>query len=143
MATDVVDLLLAQHEEILKTLDEVRANAGEPRADAFSRLQALLIAHERGEQAVVHPVTRDATGDPEIVAERVREERAADLALADLRGLDLDGGEFARRFDEFRDAVIAHAGWEERVEFPSLRATQTTERLLAMAGELRAAQAMA
>lgn len=142
MAIDVVDLLLAQHEEIFKTLDEVRANTGEPRADAFLRLEALLTAHEHGEQRVVHPVTRDVTEDPEIVVDRLREEREADFALADLRGLDLDSAEFDERFAAFRDAVIAHAGWEERVEFPSLRATQTTEQLLAMAGEMRAAQAM-
>jgi hemerythrin superfamily protein len=139
---DIVDILLAQHAEVLAVLDEVRKGSGEQRAGAFSRLQALLHTHERGEQEVVHPVTRGVVEDPEIVADRVREEQQADLALAELRGLDLDSAAFDERFREFRDAVIAHAGWEERVEFPALRQSRTAEQLLAMANRLRTVQSM-
>jgi hemerythrin superfamily protein len=139
---DVVDVLIAQHVALLESLDEVRHTRGAERAGAFARVQAMLTAHERGEQEVVHPVTKGVVDDPEIVAERVLEERQADLSLAELRALNPDSDEFDRRFAAFREAVIAHAGWEERVEFPELRRTQTAEQLRYLANELRAVQAM-
>jgi len=139
---DIVDVLIAQHQELIDNLDDVRRSRGGPRADAFALLQVLLRAHEQGEQEVVHPVTRGLVDDPETVFERVHEEQGLDLSLSELRGLDLDGAEFDRRFHAFRDAMIAHLGWEERVEFPGLRARRTAEQLFAMANELRAVQAI-
>src|SRR5215467_4303224 len=139
---DVVDVLIAQHQELLDTLDEVRGSSGTPRADAFARLEALLRTHEQGEREVVHPVTRELVEDPETVLDRVREEQRADLALAELRRLEPDSAEFDAGLREFRDDLIAHVGWEERVELPSLRARQTAEQLRMMANELRTVQAM-
>lgn len=141
-AGDIVDVLIAQHEELIQALDEVRGSGGAERAGAFARLEELLRAHERGEREVVHPVTRELVEDPESVLDRVREEQRADLALAELHRLDPDSAEFDEELREFRDGWIAHIGWEERVELPSLRAGQTAEQLRVMANELRTVQAM-
>jgi hypothetical protein len=139
---DIVDVLIAQHQELLDALDEVRRCEGAPRADAFARFDALLSTHEQGEREVVHPVARELVDDPETVLDRVREEQAAHLALAELRDLDPDGAEFDAALREFRDRLIAHIGWEERVELPCLRARRTAEQLRVLVGELRTVQAM-
>jgi hypothetical protein len=141
-AGDIVDVLIAQHQELLDALDEVRGRGGAPRAAAFVRFRALLRAHEHGEREVVHPVTRELVDDPETVLDRVREEQHADRALAELGALDPDSAEFDAGLREFRDDLITHAGWEERVELPCLRARQTAEQLRMMANELRTVQAM-
>jgi len=139
---DVVDLLLAQHEQIEGLLDDVAAATGAGRAEAFKALQRVLRIHEQGEQEVVHPVTRDGAVAPELATARVVEERRADLALAELRELDLDSPDFDAKFTDFRDAVLSPARAEQDDEFPLLRKTQNSERLLAMANQLRAVQSM-
>lgn len=140
---DIVDILLAQHEQIAEHLDDVACATGEKRAEAFKTLQRVLRIHEEGERHVVHPVTRDAAVAPEVATARVAEEQRADLALAELRDLDIESDEFDEKFAEFRAAVLEHARVEQDEEFPLLRKTQTSERLLAMANQLRTVQSMA
>jgi hypothetical protein len=140
---DIVDILLAQHEQITEYLDDVACATGQKRVEAFKTLQRVLRVHEEGEQHVVHPVTRDAAVAPEVATARIAEERRADLALAELRQLGLDSDEFDAKFAEFRAAVLEHARLEQDEEFPLLRKTQTNERLLAMANQLRTVQSMA
>jgi len=139
---DIVDILLAQHEQIREHLDDVANATGQHRVEAFKALARVLHIHEQGEQHVVHPVTRDRVAAPEVATERVAEEHQADIALGDLAGLGLDTSEFDRRFAEFRAAVLAHAQHEQDEEFPLLRTTQTSEQLLAMANQLRTVQSM-
>lgn len=139
---DIVDILLAQHREIREHLDDVANATGEQRVEAFKALARVLHIHEQGEQHVVHPVTRDGAVAPEVAMQRVAEEHRADLALGELGELDLDSPDFDARFTEFRAAVLAHAQHEQDEEFPLLRKTQTAERLLAMANQLRTVQSM-
>jgi len=139
---DIVDILLAQHEQIREHLDDVANATGAQRIEAFKALARVLHIHEQGEQHVVHPVTRDWVAAPEVAAARVTEEHEADIALGDLAELGLDTPEFDKRFAEFRATVLAHAQLEQDEEFPLLRKTQTSEKLLAMANQLRTVQSM-
>jgi hypothetical protein len=100
--------------------------------------------HELGEQAVVHPVTRDHTRrDGDVLARAcAAEEETARWAILDLRDLGVDHPSFTAKFAAFRQAVLDHAAHEERDEFPLLRRYVPKQRLHTMANEFRNVQAM-
>lgn len=137
---DVVDVLLDQHEQIRRSLDEVAAAAGEAKAVAFLELETLLYVHETGEQQVVHPVMREVPGESDIVDARVQEEETADGLLRKLRDLNVNSYDFNETFMTLRSVVLAHVSAEEREEFPRLRSAVPADQLLSMADQLRASQ---
>jgi Hemerythrin HHE cation binding domain len=141
---DVVALLMQQHGDIRNLFDTVEAATGADRRDAFRRLVRLLAAHETAEEEVIHPYARRAVaGGPQVVADRLREERAAKELLARMDGMDTDDPSFPRELAELRAEVMAHARAEERYEFAHLRRTASRRRLAAMAKAVKAAEAMA
>ena len=139
---DVVDLLLHQHHEVKRSLTEVETLDGESKMAAFGRLEKLLISHENAEQEVVHPVTRDQAGDPDLAHDLVHDEDDATAAMAELHSLGAGNPDFDPKFSSLRDAVLGHNEREEAEEFPLLRRTQSAQRLEEMADDLRAVQSM-
>lgn len=141
---DVVDLLLAQHARIEELFLLVSGGTGEARKDAFDDLVRLLAVHETAEEEVVHPLGRTLPGGNDaVIDERLAEERQAKEMLRTL----IDGGVDADGFDAgivlLRDAVLTHARYEERYEFPRLRQHVPPDRLRALAGAVRAAEEFA
>jgi uncharacterized membrane protein/hemerythrin superfamily protein len=140
-SADVVDVLMAQHEQVKSLMDQVASTEGPQKQQLFADIVDLLKTHEKGEQRVVHPVTRSSVQDGAATANaRLGEEERADQLLAEMEGLTVDSVEFDAWFDRLRHAVLAHAEHEEREEFPKLRRELAPERLRTMADELVAAQ---
>jgi hypothetical protein len=137
--TDIVDVLLSQHEQIEQLMAAVATD--DDRSAAFDDLQTMLKMHEFGEQKVVHPVTRDAGNSSAIAEESVQEENRADRALAILAGLGVDHPDFLDEFAAFRSDVLNHAKHEELHEFPPLREQLPAAELRAMASRLLDVQA--
>jgi hemerythrin superfamily protein len=141
----VVDLLLAQHARIEELFLLAGAGDREVKRDAFDDLVRLLAVHETAEEEVIHPLARDlpGSGGDALVDDRLEEERQAKEMLQAL----LDGGVEADGFDSallvLREAVLRHARHEERYEFPRLRQHVPAGRLRALAGAVRAAEAVA
>ncbi|XTZ14387.1 hemerythrin domain-containing protein [Micromonospora echinospora] len=140
---DVVDLLLAQHAQIEQLFLLTIGGTGDVRREAFDDLVKLLAAHETAEEEVVHPLARTLPGDDEMVDDRLAEERQAKETLQTLirGGVDADG--FDTGIILLRDAVLTHARYEERYEFPRLRQYVPPDQLLTMAAAVRAAEATA
>jgi hemerythrin superfamily protein len=142
---DVVDLLLAQHAQIEQLFLLVIGSTGDTRRDAFNDLVKLLAAHETAEEEVVHPLARQLPGggNDEMVDDRLDEERQAKETLQTLiaGGVDADG--FDTGIILLRDAVLQHARYEERYEFPRLRQHMPADRLRSLATAVRAAEATA
>lgn len=140
---DVVDLLVAQHQRVKELMDRVAAAEGAQRQQMFGELVELLRTHEKGEQRIVHPVTRSSVHDGDATANaRLGEEERADelIAQAEAAELSADSVEFDAWFERLRHAVLDHAGHEEREEFPKLRGEVLPARLRTMAEELLAVQ---
>ena len=138
---DVVDLMLAQHLEIVAAFDMVR-DAPEPdRTEMFAVLVDLLRRHERAEQRVVHPVVRtiaDEAGGPGAVADaRIEEENAADELLASLIANGVADQNFDAGLARLQQMVQDHAAHEESEEFALLRSHLPADRLRRMAGQVR------
>ncbi|MEV4460933.1 hemerythrin domain-containing protein [Microbispora sp. NPDC049633] len=138
---DVIDLLLAQHNQIKTMFAEVAAARGERRRELFNDLVRLLAVHEAAEEQVVHPAARSKAGE-EVVEARLHEEDEAKHALSDLYDLGVDHPEFDARLAALEKAVVDHATHEEREEFPRLRQETSPERLRRMAGAVRVAEAI-
>jgi hemerythrin superfamily protein len=141
---DVVDLLLTQHARIEEQFLLVSAATGDAKRDGFDDLVRLLAIHETAEEEVVHPVSRGIVdgGDP-LIDDRLEEERQAKEMLQQLLKAGVDGAGFDAGLLLLRNAVLTHARYEERYEFPELRAKVPADRLRAMAGAVRAAEAVA
>jgi hemerythrin superfamily protein len=142
--TDVVDLLLSQHEQIRKLFSQVQDLTGNDRRNAFRRLVRLLAVHETAEEEIVHPLVRKAAADGErVIEDRLWEERGAKEILAALEGMDTDDPAFLTGLRDLREAVLRHARAEEEHEFPLVREEFGEAERRAMATAVRAAEATA
>ena len=141
--SDVVDLLVAQHERIRGLFTELGAAPPAEKQEVFDRLRRLLAVHETAEELVTHPRVRLAEGGNEVVDARLEEETASKRMLAALDGMSVDDPGFAPRLAELQEAVLAHADAEEREEFPLLRQDVDEEQRQAMAAAVLAAEALA
>jgi hemerythrin HHE cation binding domain-containing protein len=140
---DIVDVLLDQHQKLRQLCADVQSASGKNKTLLLRDLARLVRVHEYGEQAVVHPVTRDHTtgGDPIGRACQAEGERAR-RAIAELHDLGADHPGFGAKFAAFREAVLDGDAHEERDEWPLLRRYVPTQRLHTMANEIRNVQAM-
>lgn len=142
---DVVDLLLTQHAHIEQLFLLVIGGTGDARREAFDDLVKLLAAHETAEEEVIHPLSRTLPGGggDAMVDDRLDEERQAKETLKTLiaGGVDADG--FDTGVILLRDAVLTHARYEERYEFPLLRQHVPADRLRGLAATVRTAEATA
>ena len=141
---DVVDLLLAQHEEIKSLFARLERASGAQKRDLFEDLVRLLAVHEAAEEEVVHPTARRniASGEA-IVDKRLREEDEAKHELAELYDLGVDHPDFDARLAKFAEAVVHHATREETEEFAKLRDALSADQLRTLAGAVRTAEATA
>jgi hemerythrin superfamily protein len=141
---DVVDLLLVQHARIEELFTLAVGTEGDAKRAAFDDLVRMLAVHETAEEEVVHPLSRGlADGGDAMVDDRLAEERQAKEMLAALTEAGPDGDGFDDALLLLRDAVLTHARYEERYEFPQLRAKVPAERLHSLATAVRAAEALA
>ncbi len=116
---DVIRILYEQHAQIQDLFASVEQASGGRRQEVFDELCALLAAHETAEETVLRPVSRETAG-ADVVQARNQEEEKANQVIAELRGLDVNGSEFDRKFADFKGAVVDHAEHEENDEFPSV-----------------------
>jgi hemerythrin superfamily protein len=127
--TDILDLLLDDHQEFRQLFDELDQTEPAQRQELFRYVVARLASHEAAEEAVVHPTVRDdVPGGQEIAEARLAEEAEAEQLLADMDDLDPTSQEFADALGRLRDEVLTHAEHEEREEFPRLRSHVDAER---------------
>ncbi|GAA1781851.1 hemerythrin domain-containing protein [Luedemannella flava] len=140
---DIVDTLLAQHQQIKTLFAQVQSATGEPKEELFHELVALLAVHESVEESLVHPLAEDKLPDGgDVVPARLAEEQEAKEALAALYDLGVAHPEFDPRLAALRDAVTAHAEAEEAFEFIRLREVVDPDRLVTMASAMTAVAAM-
>lgn len=136
---DVVDFLTGQHQRIKTLFDETLLAAGGERDESFVRLRRLLAVHETAEEEIVHPrACHELDNGSDVVDARLAEEKQAKTVLADLEDVDVDSEFFTEKLRELRNAVLDHAGHEERDEFAGLRTdlSDTELRLMERAVEL-------
>jgi hemerythrin superfamily protein len=119
---DIVDSLLAHHQQIKVLFTQVEAAVGEHKQQLFQELVALLAVHESVEETLIHPLAERILSDADaVVPPRLAEEQAAKQALSHLYDLGVEHPQFNGELIALRDAVAAHAEAEELLEFERLR----------------------
>jgi iron-sulfur cluster repair protein YtfE (RIC family) len=140
---DIIDELLTHHGRAEELFKEVLHSEGGERRGAFHDLVRLLSIHETIEEQLVHPLTRSSIdAGAAMVEDRLREEHDAKEMLKDLYERGPDDPEFEQRLLVLRDAVLEHATYEERYEFPRLRQANSPRALKALVPLARAAEAV-
>ena len=142
-STDVVALLLAQHEQIRQLFGDLETAPPVARQEIFDDLRRLLAVHETAEELITHPRTRTLPGGNDVVDARLDEETASKKLLASLDGMSVHDADFPARLAELKRAVLDHAAAEEREEFPLLADGLGERQLELMARAVRAAEALA
>src|SRR3954470_1655292 len=142
-ATDVVEFLMNQHQQVRGLLDDVPSAAAPERQQYFDTVREMLARHETAEEMIVRPLTRTAPGGEEVAQGRMDEENEAKEVLATLEKMDVTSAEFTARFSEFRQSVLDHAEAEETQEFPLLRQNTDAEALQQARDRVKRAEAMA
>jgi hemerythrin superfamily protein len=140
---DVLDLLCRQHEEIRGMFADLEQAADEDRDELFHQLVRMLSVHETAEQELVHPLIRSLEGGEDVVDARVAEEHRATELLATMTDIGPTAEGFDTLLAQLREDVLAHAEHEESAEFPLLREQADRERLVKLAGAVRAAERIA
>jgi hypothetical protein len=129
MTRDIVDELLADHEEFRQLFEDLRSADEDDRDELFRYVVARLAGHEAAEEALVHRAMRDEVDGGGEVAEAVLEEEAsAERRLATMDDMDAWDQEFVQQLNGLEQQVLAHAEHEERDEFPLLRQHLPRER---------------
>lgn len=140
---DIIDSLLAQHQQIKLLFAQVESAHGEHKEPLFQELVSLLAVHESVEEVLVHPLAKRELDDADaMVRARLAEEQEATEALAELYDLGVEDPQFNTKLVALRDAVTAHAEAEEEQEFVRLRASVEPDTLERMAAAMRAVAAM-
>ena len=143
MTTDVVALLLAQHEHIRQLFGDLECAPATARQEIFDDLRRFLAVHETAEELITHPRVRTLPGGNDVVDARLEEETASKKLLASLDGMSVHDEDFPTRLAELKLAVLDHAAAEEREEFPLLTDGLGDRQLELMAAAVRAAEAVA
>jgi hemerythrin superfamily protein len=142
-ASDVIEFLLDQHQQVRGLLADVIASSGEERQRSFDTAREMLARHETAEEMIVRPITRKAPGGEQVAEGRMAEENEAKKVLAELEKLDVGSAEFTQEFTRFRQSVLDHAEAEEREEFPLLRQNTDEDALIKARDRVKRAEAMA
>jgi hypothetical protein len=141
--SDVIDLLLEQHDEIRRLCAGVERSQGAQKERQFAELAELVHLHERGARAVVHPAARNGTATGNMVGmARMLEGAAIERSFTTLHDLGTSHLDFENGFAALYRAILEHATREELDEFPILRVLVPVQRLHMMAGELHDVQVM-
>jgi hemerythrin superfamily protein len=142
--TDVVDVLVAEHERIRQLCADVLTAGPADKGRVFAQLERVVLAHETGDRALVHPAARESTPTADAVAVAcMTEEGEIERALGDLHEIGVDDGRFDAKFAGLRRVILDHNAHEERDEFPLLRLFVRAQRLHMMVGQLHDIEVMA
>ncbi|MBY8860409.1 hemerythrin domain-containing protein [Nocardia sp. CA2R105] len=139
----VIELLLAQHDQIEQLLHRVSSIQSTAKREPFEDLVRLLAVHESAEEEILHPFARRSGIDQGIVDNRLAEENQAKHVLSELYELGVENVEFDTKFQEFAHNVIEHARNEEKEEFNHLAEHCNRTELTRLATLVRAAEAIA
>ena len=130
MHTELVALLLADHQQAKRLLESFDTRPASERAEAFCEIVYDLVRHEVAEEEVVYPALRRyADGGDDVADMRIKEQSAAEELLAKMEKAGVESAEFPAMFAKLRTEVLAHAEAEEHSVFPELSANIGTDEL--------------
>ena len=128
MSQDVVDLIMADHREVEKLFERMKADPTK-RPMFVPVVATLLMAHSRAEEGEIYPVARDEAGIAEDVEHSQSEHALAEQILERLKATDHSSPEFDTILGELMEAVEHHVEEEEKTVLPGMKSNLSAKRL--------------
>ena len=142
--TDVVDILTADHHEVLALVGQIPAADPEQRRDMADTVIAELMRHSVAEEMYVYPAMRDKLPDGESkVAHDIEEHQQLEQTMKQLEGVDAADPQFTELLANLETVLSDHITDEEAEHFPQLRAALPAADLVELAGKVETAKKLA
>lgn len=122
-ATDMVSVLIRDHEEVRHLLHQIETAADAPtRRRLADQVTAAIVRHSVAEEMHLYPAARQALPDGDRLADtEIREHAEVETLLKRWERLAADDPEFLRVFRELCQAVLHHVQEEEGTLLPRLQ----------------------
>lgn len=128
--TSIVDLIRSDHAEIERLLSRFEDTPADRRGEYLCEVTHELSRHEVAEEQVLYPALRsDARQGGAEADQRIDEQSKAERMLAEMADLGPESEQFRARFIQLREAVLEHAGAEERSSLPLLESSEPAANL--------------
>jgi hemerythrin superfamily protein len=138
---DVVDILTADHHEVLALVGQIAAAEPEQRRDMTDTVIAELVRHSVAEEMYVYPAMREHLPDGESqVQHDVEEHQQLEEVMKELEDLDADDARFLEALGRLESVLRDHVNDEESEQFPLLRARLSSEQLVEMGNKVETAK---
>jgi hemerythrin superfamily protein len=138
---DVVDILTADHHEVLALVGQIPTADPERRRDMTDTVIAELVRHSVAEEMYVYPAMREHLPDGESQVQHDTEEhQQLEEVMKELEGLDAADARFLEALGRLESVLRDHVNDEESEQFPMLRARLSTEQLVEMGSKVETAK---
>jgi hemerythrin superfamily protein len=137
VATDILEILTAQHREVDELIAKLEKKQGDRRAN-FQLLADKLAAHSKVEETIFYPAVMSKQTSEQL-HEAVEEHLEVKRVLADMLTMKLDDEQFDAKLSVLKENVSHHAHEEEEGKlFPKLRKALSADERAALGGEVLA-----
>jgi hemerythrin superfamily protein len=142
---DVVDILAADHREMVELLDEIKHTSdGRRRRDIVDTVIAEVMRHAVAEEMFVYPaIERHVPNGAAKVEHDKQEHQEIVEIMKQLEGIDASDAAFMERVQRLEAQLRHHANDEESQQFPQLRAHIAGEDLVEMGQKVQTAKTLA
>ncbi|GAA4425823.1 hemerythrin domain-containing protein [Georgenia halophila] len=140
--TDVVDILTADHQDMIKLLGQIEgAAAADQRRELADTVIAEVMRHAVAEEMFVYPAVEKhvPNGAQEVEHDKQEHEEIVQL-MKQIEDLDASGSAFMERVRELESQLRHHAHDEESEQFPQLRAHIPAEDLVELGEKVEKAK---
>jgi hemerythrin superfamily protein len=144
-ASDVVDVLTADHRDVTALIDEIWS-VRDPmvRRDLTDTAISELVRHAVAEEMYVYPAMRKHLPDGDKAVEHdVEEHKQLERTMKELEGLDVSGADFDATLRRLEEVLADHVQDEESEQFPELRRLIPRDELVELAEKVEKAKRLA
>jgi len=141
---DVVDILTADHHEVLALVGQIPAADPEQRRDMADTVIAELMRHSVAEEMYVYPAMKDKLPDGESKVQHDTEEhQQLEEVMKELEGVDSTDPGFLAVLGRLEAVLRDHVSDEENEQFPLLRSHLSSAELVEMGAKVETAKKLA
>ncbi|KAE8765747.1 hemerythrin domain-containing protein [Georgenia thermotolerans] len=144
-STDVVDILTADHKDMLALLGQIEGTADETqRRDLADTVIAEVMRHAVAEEMYVYPVMEEhlPNGKEEVEHDKKEHDEIVQV-MKRMEDVSASDSRFMELVRELEAQLRHHAGDEETEQFPKLRANIPREKLVELGEKVETAKKLA
>src|SRR4051812_32464614 len=145
MSQNVLDLLIADHQEVTGLVEQLLQTAdGDQRRELADTIIGQLVRHSVAEETIVYPAIRKFLADgEESVKHDIEEHKQLEQLMKEMEGFPVGDAGFLELVGRLKEVLADHVSDEEQEQFPQLRADIPVDQLEKMGMEVEALKKVA